>query len=180
VSIKEKAVASVFAVIALYLGIAGYWFFAQRDTWNKARKSYEREAARYKKESRLIGEKNKWETLYEEEKSHIPTFADGVELDIVCQRKVEDFATKNNIFISNRQAGKSVAGSDVEELEELEIDVKVWEGSLEALVRFMYELETTSEGMFDLKSLNFKPSTKKGYLKGSFVLTCAFMRGESE
>ena len=51
-----------------------------------------------------------------------------------------------------------------------------WEGALESLVKFMHEIENTSEGMFDMGSLNFKPSAKKGYLKGSFTLTCAYMR----
>jgi hypothetical protein len=54
--------------------------------------------------------------------------------------------------------------------------VRSWEGSLEALVRFMQELENTNEGMFNIRSLNFKPSSKKGYLRGSFTLTCAYMR----
>ena len=40
----------------------------------------------------------------------------------------------------------------------------------------MHELENTDKGMFDFHSLAFKPSSKKGYLKGSFVLTCAYMR----
>jgi hypothetical protein len=40
----------------------------------------------------------------------------------------------------------------------------------------MYALENAEQGMFDLKNLNFKPSSKKGYLRGSFTLTCAYMR----
>ena len=51
-----------------------------------------------------------------------------------------------------------------------------WEGALESLVKFMHELENTTEGMFDVGYLNFKPSSKKGYMKGSFTLTCAYMR----
>ena len=40
----------------------------------------------------------------------------------------------------------------------------------------MHELENTDQGMFDFSSLVFKPSSKKGYLKGSFTVTCAYMR----
>ena len=36
--------------------------------------------------------------------------------------------------------------------------------------------ENTTEGMFDIGYLSFKPSSKKGYLRGSFTLTCAYMR----
>ena len=59
---------------------------------------------------------------------------------------------------------------------ELPIEVKSWEGSLEALVKFMHALENTSDGMFDIKEINLKPSQKKGYLKGSLSITCAYMR----
>ena len=41
----------------------------------------------------------------------------------------------------------------------------------------MHELENTSEGMFDITQLSFKPiSSKQGYLSGSFTLNCAYMR----
>ena len=82
-------------------------------------------------------------------------------------------ALKHRILISQRQSGREV---DAGEVLEQPIEVKSWEGSLEALVKFMYELENTDEGMFDIKELNMKPSSKKGYLRGSFTLTCAYMR----
>ena len=61
-------------------------------------------------------------------------------------------------------------------MKELPIVVTGCEGSLEALVKFMYELENTEEGMFAITDLNFRPSSKKGYLRGSFTLNCAYMR----
>jgi hypothetical protein len=82
-------------------------------------------------------------------------------------------ALKHRVHISQRQSGKEV---DAGEVLELPLEVKSWEGSLEALVKFMHELENTDDGMFDIRSLNFRPSAKKGYLRGSFTLTCAYMR----
>ena len=37
-------------------------------------------------------------------------------------------------------------------------------------------LENTEEGMFAITELSFRPSSKKGYLRGSFTLNCAYMR----
>ena len=59
---------------------------------------------------------------------------------------------------------------------QLPIEIKSFEASLEALVKFMHALDSAEDGMFDVKSLSVKPSNKKGYLKGSLSLTCAYMR----
>lgn len=176
--IREKAVVAVIAVIALYAGAACYWYMSQEKAWKKARRDYEKSVKTYVEQAELISERNRWNNRYEEEKSKIAMFDHGKATDTTWLRKMDEIAAKHHIFISNRQAGKVVEGDEVQELEEMEIEVKSWEGSLESLVRFMHELQTTTEGMFDIKSLNFKPSSKKGYLKGNFVLSCAYMRGQ--
>jgi hypothetical protein len=86
---------------------------------------------------------------------------------------MDEIAADHKIDISVRQAGKEVEAGEVMELP---IDVKNWEGSWEALLRFLHTLETKDDGMFDIRAISFKPSGKKGYLKGSFTLTCAYMR----
>ena len=53
-------------------------------------------------------------------------------------------------------------------------------GGLEPLVKFLYELEHAEEAMFDVQSLVIRPSSHKGFLKGSFTLACAYMRGDVE
>jgi hypothetical protein len=180
VSIKEKAVVSVLGLIALYVGAACFWFMSQEREWKKAAREYERAVKTYNDQTELISQRREWMGRYEDEKSKIATFEKGTDTDTTWQRKMNEIAARHNVFISSSQAGKAVVGEEVEELEELEIEVKTWEGSLESLVKFMYELETTSDGMFDLKSLNFKPSPKSGYMKGNFVLTCAYMRGQKD
>ena len=103
----------------------------------------------------------------------MPTFAFGKATDTTWLQKLDELAEKHHISISQRQPGKEVEKGDVLELQ---IEVRNWEGALESLVKFMHELENTSEGMFDVGYLNFKPSSKKGYMRGSFTLTCAYMR----
>ena len=172
-SLKEKAVLAVVGMVALYAFAVMLWFMSQEAAWKKAAKAYEKAKTTYASECRLIGEKQKWNDAYEDEKAQMPTFASDKATDTTWLQKMDEFAEKHHISISQRQGGKEVENGDVQELS---IDVRNWEGALESLVRFMHELENTTEGMFDIGSLNFKPSSKKGYLKGSFTLTCAYMR----
>jgi len=172
-SLKEKAVLASLGMILLYGLAVALWFTSQEAAWKKAAKAYDRAKAQYESERRLIGEKARWNQAYEDEKALMPTFEAGKATDTTWLGKMDALAAKHHITISQRQSGKETESGEVLELP---IEVKSWEGALESLVKFMHELENTDEGMFDIRSLNFKPSAKKGYLKGSFTLTCAYMR----
>ncbi|MBO7721452.1 MAG: hypothetical protein J6T01_03505 [Kiritimatiellae bacterium] len=170
---REKALMAVVGVIAMYAFAAALWFMYSAEAWKSAAKTYNRAKDTYQREVKLIGEKRKWNDAYETEKAAMPTFGEGKATDTTWRRKLDEFAAKHHIVISSAQTGREIEAGDVLELP---IDVKGWEGSLEALVRLMHELENTSDGMFDITQLNFKPSSKKGYLRGSFTLNCAYMR----
>ena len=164
---------AMIGVIALYAFAVILWFVSAESSWKKAAKAYDRAKKTYQNEVKLIGEKRKWTDAYETEKAAMPTFESGKATDTTWRRKLDEIAAKNRIVISSAQTGKEVEAGDVLELP---IDVKSWEGCLESLVKFMHELENTDDGMFDITQLNFKPSSKKGYLRGSFTLNCAYMR----
>ena len=181
-SLKEKAVLAALGMLLLYALAAALWFTTQQAAWRKASRSYAKAKDRYARECELIRDRAKWTDAYESEKARMPTFESGKATDTTWLSMMDALATKHNVFVAQRQGGKETKAGDVLELE---LDVKNWEGALESLVRFMYELENPDEtdeklrGMFDIKTLNFRPSPKKGYLKGAFTLTCAYMR-ESE
>ena len=99
--------------------------------------------------------------------------AEAFDTDTTWMRKMDDFAAKYHVVIAQTEIGDEVEAGDVLERT---ITVRNFEGSLESLVKFMYELENSEKGMFDMKSLNLKPSSKKGYLKGNFTITCAYMK----
>jgi hypothetical protein len=178
-SLKEKAVLATLGMVLLYALAAGLWFMSQQAAWKKAARTYARAKERYQKECALIREKAMWTEAYENEKARMPMFESGKATDTTWLSMMDALATKHHISVAQRQGGKETEAGDVMELE---VDVKNWEGALESLVKFMYELENPDEtderikGMFDIKTLNFRPSPKKGYLKGSFTLTCAYMR----
>ena len=172
-SLREKALMATVGVIVLYAIAVGLWFMSAESAWKKAAKDYERAKETYRKEVKLIGEKRKWTDAYETEKAAMPTFESGKATDTTWRRKLDELAEKHRIVISSAQTGREIEAGDVLELP---IEVKSWEGCLESLVKLMHELENTDEGMFDITQINFKPSSKKGYLRGSFTLNCAYMR----
>lgn len=174
-SLREKAVLAVVGMAVLYAVAAALWFTSQKAAWSRAANAYARAKAAYEGECRLIGERQKWNDAYEDEKSQMPTFEFGRATDTTWLQKMDELAERHHISISQRQGGKELENGDVLELP---IEVRNWEGALETLVGFLHELENTPDGMFDVASLVFRPSSKKGYLRGSFTLTCAYMRGE--
>ena len=173
-SLVEKAVFASLAVVLMYVLLFVLFFAVQQEAWQKAAKAYAKQTKKYNDEERLIGERTKWADAYETEKSRMPMFElEAVDTDTTWLRKMDEFATKYHVVIADTTIGDEVEAGDVLERT---ISVKSFEGSLESLVRFMYELENSDKGMFDMKSLNLKPSSKRGYLKGSFAITCAYMK----
>ena len=171
--LKEKAVAAVLLVVVLYAVAGATWFMHSERAWSKARKQYETACRTFRKEKDMIANKAKYAEDYEKAKSFMPMFEAEKTTEATWLKKMREIATKNLVVIGQDEAKPEVAGDDVHELP---IDVRSWEGSLEALVKFMHELENTEEGMFAITDLSFRPSSKKGYLRGSFTLNCAYMR----
>ncbi len=172
-NLREKAVLAILGAVLLYALAAVLGFTVAAGQWERAAKQYRSACQKYAAEKRLIGEKSKWVAAYEEEKAHMPFFEEGKSTDTTWLQKMDELAVKHHISISQRQGGEEIVAGEVLELP---IDVKTWEGALESLVKFLHELENTDDGMFDIRAIALKPSAKKGYLRGSFTLTCAYMR----
>ena len=172
-TLREKAIMAMLGMAVLYAFAVILWFVSAESSWKKAAKAYDKAKKTYQNEVKLISEKRKWTDAYENEKATMPTFEAGKATDTTWRRKLDEIAAKHLIVISSAQTGKEVEAGDVLELP---IEVKSWEGCLESLVKFMHDLENTNDGMFDITQINFKPSSKKGYLRGSFTLNCAYMR----
>ena len=176
-SLRERTIAAVLGVLALYAAAVGLWFMSQENAWRLSKKKYVQAREQRMKEDRLIREKGKWNNAYEAERAKMPTFEEDEKgVDTKFLSRMEAIGQENAITISRRQPGQE---QEVGDVYELPITVNDWEGSLENLVKFLYALEHDEESMFDLSALTIKPSAAhKGYLKGSFTLTCAYMRNK--
>lgn len=177
-TLKEKIVAASFLAVLLYAAAAALWFFVQQDAWKKAFRNYDRAEKKYQSEKRLISKTNEWEERYEEARSKMPMFdVDATDTDTTWMRKMDDFSMKYKVIIAQTDIENEESTGDVFSRT---ISVRNFEGSLESLVKFMFELENSSSGTFDVKTLSLKPSNKAGYLKGSFAISCAYMKQSSD
>ena len=171
--LRQKAVVAALVVVVVYAAAVLTWFMHSERAWKTAQRRYDEAKKTCERERKLIGEKAKWETAYQEEKAQMPTFDEGKSTDTAWMRKMEDIAQRNLILLGQHQAEAEV---DADDVKELPVKVTGSEGSLEALVKFMHELENTDDGMFSITQLRVKPSRKQGYLNIDFTLNCAYMR----
>jgi len=172
-SFKEKNLLLILGVVLLY-GVAALSYSPKKASLNIAKRTFEREAKKLQEERALIAARTEWTQRYETMRSMMPPFP--YEKDVVTYwlSMMDTAATKHGLTISNRQANKEIEVGDVYELP---LDCSSWEGSLEQLVKFLYDLDQKG-AMLDMRQITIRPSNKPGILKGSFTLYCAYMRGD--
>ena len=162
-------------VIVLY-AFAALCFKKQLANWKAGQKTYAAARVKLGEENALIAAKGEWTAKYEQLRDLMPVFPYDKDVDTHWLNVMDSVATRYGFSISRRQTNKEVEVGDVYELP---IDCKDWEGTLESLVQFLYDLN--KEGaMLDVRQLYIRPSNKPGYLKGTFTLYCAYMRGKVE
>ena len=179
-SMKDKAILAIGGMTLFYAAAGFLWFKALTDKgsdWNKSQRAYAESVKKYQRERALIAKRAFWEDSYEEEREKMPMFPEGEKVGEHWLERMDEIANKNHMAISTRSAGKE---EEVGDVYELPVEVKSWEGALDPLVNFLYALEHAEEAMFDIKAIDIRTSSHKGYLKGQFTLTCAYMRGDVE
>jgi hypothetical protein len=175
---RDRMIAAIGGMVVLYALAAVLWFTSQEHAWKVAAKKYHRQVENTKAEKNLIAERSKWNDIYESEKEKMPVFGtDAKDVDTHWLSRMDTLAQNCNVGISQRQAGEQVEAGDVFELP---IDVRRWEATITSLVKFMHALETEKDAMFDIREISVKPSSRKGFLTGSFKLACAYMRNEEK
>ena len=177
-TLKDKAALAIAGVVVLY-AVGGFlWFKAVTDKgsdWNRSRRDYAKAVQRYADERRLIAQRGMWNDAYEEEREKMPMFPEGEAVGTHWLNSMDSLANRYHVAISARMSGKEAEVGDVYELP---VEVKSWEAGLEPLVEFLFALEHAPEAMFDVQAIDMRPSSHKGFLKGQFTLTCAYMRGD--
>ena len=169
---REKAMAAITGVVILY-GVLGLLAKGRIERWQLQRDEYRQTTQRIALERALIAQRTLWESRYAGMKDLMPVFPAGQPVDTHWLAVMDKAATKNGLNIAKRQVGADKLVGDVYEIA---IECKEWEGSLDALVHFLYDLE--SEGvMMDMRQMFIRPvPANRGVLRGSFALYCAYMR----
>ena len=178
VSDREKGLAAVTLVVLLY-GILFMLFNGCNGKGGqkgkiasiRARRT-EREAL-YAEYTGLIEQHQIWSDAYAKNADLMPVFEPGQQVQTYWLGVLDRLAVSNDLSIIRRQVGEERQEGDVYELP---IECKEWEGSLESLTKFLYDVH--AEGaMLDVRKLFIRPGPRG--LRGSFTLFCAFLRSEN-
>ena len=173
VTSREKNMLLV-AVVAVLYAAAALSYKKQVANWKAAERIYQSAQKKVQEERALIAARDEWSARYEQMRDLMPVFPYDQDVDTHWLNIMDAAASRNGLMIARRQASKEVEVGDVYELP---IECKDWEGTREALVKFLYDLH--QEGaMLDVRQLFIRPANRPGYLKGTFTLYCAYMRGD--
>lgn len=119
----------------------------------------------------LLSQKASWGQQFEELKAWLPKFPIEKDMQTHWLSVMDTTAAKHGLVIGKRQTRVE---EQVGDIYELPIDCRDWDGTLESLVQFMFDLQ--SEGaMLDLRQLYVRP-VEGLRLRGSFTLFCAYTR----
>jgi hypothetical protein len=173
VTSREKNMLLVAVVVLLYAA-AALSYKKQMTNWKAAERIYRSAQKKVQEERALIAARDEWSARYAQMRDLMPVFPYEQDVDTYWLNVMDAAASRNGLMIARRQANKEIEVGDVYELP---IECKDWEGTLEALVKFLYDLH--KEGaMLDVRQLFIRPANRPGYLKGTFTLYCAYMRGD--
>ena len=122
-------------------------------------------------DQRLVDQQAEWKGKFNELSKILPRQPTDKVVDVYWLSVIDELAKKNGVEIRRIEAGKEKPQGDVYELP---IECKEWQGTLPALIHFLFDLQAKG-AMLDVRHLLIKPRGK-GILGGRFTLYCAYTR----
>ena len=124
-------------------------------------------------QEQLIEAEPLWRERYEKVRDKMPVFVPGEQVETHWLALMDEAAARCGLRILQRSVREETPVAGVFELP---IDVRSWEGTLEALVSFAADLDARG-AMLEIRDLRVQTiPNRQGYLKGSFTLSCAYLR----
>lgn len=141
--------------------------------WRSMRQQQMEMHQQIERDREMIGRRTGWLQQFEDLSSALPNFnTDASNVESHWLRLMSSKASTHGVTIKESVAGDERPMGDVYELP---IDCKSWEGSLPALIHFLFDLQTEG-AMLDVRYLRVKPKPGKQVLSGRFSLLCAYTR----
>jgi hypothetical protein len=167
-------VISVATLFTLLFGLT-YWLGGSKIAEHREmREQKERLSRQIELNRRILDEKEKWTGRLAELQEQLPVYDRKVYITGEIQKQIKRIADKNKLdFTKSRSDSEKRVGS----LYELSV-VCDWEGGLDALVHFLYEIN--EEGLrYDVRELSVRPDAKRaGILRGDMTIACAYRRAD--
>ena len=172
----DKAMLAVTVCVALF-GFLALTAKGQIAGIRSRRAEADRLAQRLELQTALIDAKDDWAARYEQVRDRMPVFSGTEQVGPYWGKIMDDAAHDHDLHIQQRNFKEETVVAGVCELP---IEVRQWEGTLEALVGFVHQVESTG-AMLEVRELRVSPiQNRQGWLKGSFTLSCAYMRTDKD
>jgi Tfp pilus assembly protein PilO len=125
---------------------------------------------------RILSEKDAWYNRLAELQEQLPVYDVKTAITAELPKTIKRMAVARGLDLTRTQTERE---KQVGSLYELGVNC-TWEGTLDALVHFLYDLQ--SQGIrFDVLQLNAQPDAQRDrILKGSMIIDCAYRKGKPE
>lgn len=173
-SVREGALA--LATVAVGLG-AVTWQIVDRRLGDWRRLELERTGLQGRRQiaERLAARRPEAEGRLRAMLKQVPAYPAERDVTAELLRVVEGIASRTGLTLVRREAEKEKSAGEL-----LEVSINcTWQGSLEALVTFLYDVHTQGL-LLDVRQLNAAPARSGGGLSGTFSIACAYTRQPAE
>lgn len=173
---RDKKLGMILAMVLLF-GILGIWYPKAQRKWKASQTALQQTTQQHTREKIFIGMQPILMEQYSKLRDLMPVFPTGKSVDTYWLPIMDETARKNDVTIAQRAIGGE---EEIGEVTELTLECRDWTGRLDALVHFLYDIETRKDAMMDIRQIYMKPNLKQpGTLQGSFTLNCAYMREDA-
>lgn len=165
-------------LVAILLLFGGTWWFSRPSirAWGESKAERARLERRIRSARRLLNRQVELDETLAGLRKELPRYPMGDDVTSILLRDLEKTARENGVTLTRRDPGDE---KQVEDLYEISFFCK-WQADLEALVRFLYALQTRG-AILDMKQLSITPGRRgEEALNGSFNLNYAYSRAAPE
>jgi Tfp pilus assembly protein PilO len=169
---KRETFLGLIALTAILFGLS-YWLAGSRIAEQREMKIKKASLLhQIELHKRILSEKDSWYSRLEELQSQLPVYDEKISITAELLKLIKRTADEYGLDLVRTQPySEKQTGT----LYELGVSCN-WEGSLDALVKFLYELQ--KQGVrFDVLQLNAQPDARRDrILKGSMLIDCAYRK----
>ena len=168
-SSREMTLAWITGMLALF-GVSYLITAPKLKEWVVIKAQREEAAKKIELTERLIGQNPAWESKLAELRRKLPKYPADKDVTADLLIRIEKLATANGLTLASRDVDKE---SQTGDMYELAANCK-WEGKLEPLVRFLFDLQQ-EDAILDVSQLLAAPNEKR-VLRGNFTVYCSYSR----
>ena len=144
------------------------------DEWKDLNRQQAAVRSQIEQDKKMLVERPRWQKEFQKLRGMLPQYPLDKKMDVHWLSVMDELAKKHGINITQRQVGEEKRVGDIYELP---IECKDWDGQLDAMVHFLFDLQ--AEGaMLDVRQMMVKPKEPRtdDSLRGRVTLYCAYTR----